>query len=461
MGAGRKGLIVIKFGGTSLADAERMRGAASIVASRVDASPVVVVSALAGVTDRLHRAFELATEDDLEGVESNLAEIERRHRWALSGTIDDATRRHHVGLCLDREFDALRNCLRSVRVLGEGTPKVRDELLAFGERLSTLLVGAAFNESGLAMQVIDSRELIATDSRFGRAIPDLPRTKRQAAPIVADCRDRGKIPLLGGFVGADSSGQTTTLGRGGSDTSAALMALACDAREVQIWTDVDGLMTADPRLVPDARLIERVTFAAATELALYGARVIHPDSIAPALHSRIPVRILNSSRPQLSGTLIVDSEACEGETTGRALAVTSRAGLSCLQFRAQRLPLPLSHSREVICRCDELGLRPDLWLQSATHLTLVAEAGEAIDQLAHSVSGLQGQLSHEMAIVGVVGAGETASPELRSVVLAELGRLGAELVASSLSGATALAVVPADRLADSVRSLHNRFLQED
>jgi aspartate kinase len=461
LGAGRKGLIVVKFGGTSLADAERMRRAASIVDSRAGTNSVVVVSALAGVTDRLSRAFELAADNDLEGVESNLADIERRHRWALSGTIEDGTRRHHVGLSLDREFDALRSCLRSIRVLGEGTPKVRDEVLAFGERLSALLVAAAFTEYGLATQVVDPREVIATDSRFGRAIPDLERTRLQAAPLIATVLKQGRIPILGGFVGADEAGNTTTLGRGGSDSSAAIVALACDAVEVQIWTDVDGLMTADPRLVPEARRLERVTFAAAAELALYGARVLHPDSIAPAVHRRIPVRILNSAEPECEGTLIVDEREAESATAGRPLAVTSRSGVSCLQFVAQRLPLSLSVSREVIRRCEELDVRPDLWFQSATHLTLVAESGEALSRLADSVEGLESRQLHDVALVGVVGAGESASPELRAVVLAELGRSGAELIVSSISGATALAVLPAERLVESVRLLHDRFLQED
>lgn len=460
MAAGRIGLIVIKFGGTSLADAERIRRAASIVESRLAAGAVVVVSALAGVTDRLQRAFDLATDGDVEGVASNLADIERRHRWALSGTVEDATRRHQVGLALDREFGSLRDCLRSVRVLGEGTLKVRDELLAFGERLSAMLVAAAFAERGLSMQLLDPRDAIATDSRFGRATPDLSRTRRLAGPAVAQCLEKGKIPILGGFVGADEARQTTTLGRGGSDTSAALIALACDAEEVQIWTDVDGLMTADPRIVPDARRLDRLSFAAAAELALYGARVLHPDSIAPAVHRRIPVRILNSGRPECPGTLIVDAESAAGELDGRPLAVTSRAGLSRLRFSGRQLPLPLSASIEVIGRCAELGLRPELWFQSATHLTLVAETGGPTKRLVDAVEGLDCVATDDEAIVGVVGAGANASPELRALVLAELGRLGAELIASSLSGATALAIVPAERLSEIVRSLHNRFIQE-
>ena len=305
-------MIVMKFGGSSVADAERIRGVADIVRERIARQPVVVVSALAGVTDLLEQALSAARRGDLEGLEPLVADIVRRHRWALAGCIDDARRRHHLGLEIDRVLDELRQRLRSVRVLGEVTPRVRDAVLACGETLSARLVAAAFREQELAARWVDPEQVMATDDRFGAASPDAEGVKERCRALLWPLLEQGQVPVIGGFVGSSRSGETTTLGRGGSDTSAAVLGLALGAEEIQIWTDVDGLMSADPRLVPAARTLERVSFAEATELALYGARVLHPDSIAPAVCRQIPVRVLNSGRPDGNGTLVVGEDGHAG-----------------------------------------------------------------------------------------------------------------------------------------------------
>ena len=312
----------MKFGGTSVADAERILAITEIVRARLPRAPVVVVSALAGVTDLLVRAVRAARASDLEGLEPLLADLERRHRWALAGSVEDPGERHDLSLEIDGRFEDLRRKLRSIRILGEGTPRAVDGVLANGELLSARIVAAAFRARGLPARFVDPREVVVTDARFGEAHPEL-----QA--IVSRCRDRvaplvraGEIPVLGGYVGATPEGDTTTLGRGGSDTSAAVLGAALDVEEIQIWTDVDGMMSADPRLVPRARTIPRLSFAEAAELAFYGAKVLHPDSIAAAVERQIPVRVLNSHRPDAAGSVVLDgppeerAASCSARTEG-------------------------------------------------------------------------------------------------------------------------------------------------
>jgi aspartate kinase len=233
-------VIVMKFGGTSIADAERIANVAGIVQRRVTARPMVVVSALGGVTDLLERAIAHATHDELTKLDSLLAEIERRHRWALSGSALSSRVRHHLNLELDGMFEDLRLRLRAMRILGEVTPRTEDAVLACGEIFAARLVATVFAEAGLPADWVDARDVMITDDCFGQAVP-LPQSIAERCDArLAPLLERGRIPVLGGYMGATLGGETTTLGRGGSDRSAAIFGLALHAEEIEIWTDVSG-----------------------------------------------------------------------------------------------------------------------------------------------------------------------------------------------------------------------------
>jgi len=453
--AEERDVIVMKFGGSSVADAESIRDVAGIVERYRDRSPVVVVSALGGVTDLLVGAFEAARGDDLEGLEPLLAEIERRHRWALAGCVDDARRRHHLGLEVDRLFERLRQRLRSVRILGEGTPKVRDAVLAIGETLSALIVAAAFAEAGLPARRVEAEAVMITDDRFGAASPDLDgvrvRCEQEIRPLLA----ARELPVLGGFVGANRAGEITTLGRGGSDTSAAALGLALEAEEIQIWTDVDGLMTADPALVPGARTLERISFPEAAELALYGARVLHPASIEPAVRRRIPVRVLNSKRPEGAGTLVVGDRP-DAETNG-PVAVASKDGMGLIRIMSRRMPMDPTLPPRVMSACAEAGMIPELVLSSATTVTVVAAGPERWGPLTCLDEAVEIETVRDCAISCVVGGAVVRESSLREGVLAEFARWDPELVAFGALRASVVAVLRRDALTDGVRGLHARF----
>ncbi len=293
----------MKFGGTSVADAQRIRAVADVVGRHVDRRPVVVVSALGGVTDRLVEAVGVAGEGDLERLDPIVSDIERRYRWAASA-VETTARRHSLELEIADAFEDLRSRLRSVRILGEGTPRTIDGIYAFGDLVAARIVAATFQDLGLDAEGVDARQLIVTDGRHGDARPDTTATAARCTDELLPLLERGVVPVVAGFVGATTAGETSTLGRGGSDTTASLIARVLQAEELQIWTDVDGLMTADPRSVPTARTLPGASFVEAAEMAFHGARVLCPASIAPAVAASIPVRVLNTMQPDGAGTRI-------------------------------------------------------------------------------------------------------------------------------------------------------------
>ena len=450
-------MIVMKFGGTSVADAERIRAAAEIVAAHRERRPIVVVSALAGVTDLLLAAVAAARRGDMEALEPVLADLERRHRWALGGSLTDSARRHDLALEITGSFDDLRQRLRSVRILGEGTPRAVDAILAMGELLSSRIVAAAFAESGLDAEWIDARQLVPTDARFGGAEPDPGALAGRCELLVRPRVARGTIPVIGGFVGAAPDGATTTLGRGGSDTSAAVIGAALEAQEIQIWTDVDGLMSADPRLVPAAHTVPRASFAEAAELAFYGAKVLHPDSLAPAVRLGVPVRVLNSARPGEAGTLIVDGE--EPDRASPIVSVASRAGVRSVRVLGRRLRADPDFAAGVLGALRSHAVAPDLVVASeiGVHLVLGADvAPAAIEDELREFGAVE--VREGRAIVCVVGSRLDDGPA-REAVLAAIATFHPELVSCGSTGAGLTAVLPETRLGDAVRGLHRRFFE--
>jgi aspartate kinase len=452
-------LIVMKFGGSSVADADRIRGIAEIVRSRIDRTPVVVVSALGGVTDLLERAIEAACRGDLEGLDPVLADLERRHRWALAGCVDEARGHHHLSLDVGGLFEDLRGKLRSIRILGERTPRAADAILAMGETLSARIVEAAFRGCGLSAVAVDPRKVLITDDHFGDAEPDLERTGRRALERIGSLIGEEKIPVLGGFVGATVDGTTTTLGRGGSDTSAAVIGSVLGAEEIQIWSDVDGLMSADPRLVPGSRTIPTVSFAEAAELAFYGARVLHPDSLAPAVRKGIPVRVANSLRPDNPGTVIVDGAQRQGEPA--VVSVASRSGVTSIRVINRRMRSDPGFAAGVLEVLEARRLTPDLVVASEIGIHFAIEDEAASESLRDALAPLgEIAIANERAIVCMVGARLVEGPA-RAEAVSAIGEWEPEMLAFGSTGASLGALFRADRLTEVVRGLHRRFFGEE
>jgi aspartate kinase len=371
--------------------------------------------------------------------------------------VEDAGLRHDLDLELDAAFDDLRQRLRSIRILGERTPRAVDTVLALGDLLAARIVGAAFGCAGLPATELDARELILTDETFGAAQPRMAATRERVRERILPLVESGRVPVVAGFAGCSTTGETTTLGRGGSDTSATLLGLALEVDEIQIWTDVDGLMTADPRLVPAARRLDRVSFAEAAELAFAGARVLHPASIAPAVEREIPVRVLNSLQPGAPGTVVHGQEPAQAPP--RLASLTSRGPVQALRVVSREMRPDPDFAGRVHAAARRAGLVPALFVAGEMAATLVGASRGDTAELERLLE-FPARVEHveDRAIVCAVGAG-LRNASWRGRVLQALARWEPDLV---LLGASALAVTTllhTERLTEALRALHLEFFE--
>jgi aspartate kinase len=329
-------MIVMKFGGTSVEDGKAIERVAEIVGSRCEQKPVVVVSALARVTDALVTMSQLAASGSLaEGLRLH-RQVRQRH-FAVLGSLVNGRGETEVRSRLQALFDSLADVLRGVAALGELSPRTSDNLLSFGELLSSQIVNTAFRARGMDAVLVDSRQLMVTDASYTRAVPQREETNRRLRQSLKPLVATGRIPVMAGFIAATADGIATTLGRGGSDFSAALIGAGLGARRIEIWTDVEGMMTTDPRLCPDARRIDVIGFDEASELAHFGAKVLHPATLIPAVEKNIPVYVLNSRNPDSKGTCI-RARARPSKTVLRSIA--AKRGVRVVNVRLPRMIAP-------------------------------------------------------------------------------------------------------------------------
>jgi bifunctional aspartokinase / homoserine dehydrogenase 1 len=309
----KKSLRVMKFGGTSVGDAACIARVAKIVKDAAEDGPIVaVVSAMSGVTNRLIDAANLSALSESKQVDVVFGSLRQQHETALAALVSDDSRRKRIATCLGKIFDEGERLCRGTALLRELTPRTLDAISSLGERLSAPMVAGALSELGSRSDSVEATELIATDAVHGGADPRMERTRERSEARLLPLLAEGVIPVVTGFIGATEDGVLTTLGRGGSDYSATILGAALGADEVIIWTDVDGVMTADPRLVPDARTIPEISYREATELAYFGAKVLHPKTLHAVSRAGIPVWIRNSFAPERTGTKITP----KGRTNG-------------------------------------------------------------------------------------------------------------------------------------------------
>ncbi len=294
---------ILKFGGTSVGSAEAFDQVAKIVARarQQDSQVVVVTSAMSGVTDTLINAAKAAAAGDRKPYREAREDLMAKHQMVAGQLIGDGVERAALGRLFDARLTAFERLCRSVDVLGELTPRGLDVISGTGERLSAPLLAAVLRANGVAAEWVDAAEIVVTDDNFGNADPLIEPTTVHVESRLQPLLNGGVVPVITGFIGATKDGISTTLGRGGSDYSAAILGAALHADEVQIWTDVNGIMTADPRVVPTARTIPEISYIEAAELAFYGAKVLHPKTILPAVERDIPILVLNTFEPDHCG----------------------------------------------------------------------------------------------------------------------------------------------------------------
>lgn len=463
-------MIVMKFGGTSLGDGETINRAVNIVCQTLKnkGQVVVVVSAMSGVTDTLLSAATSAARGD--------AETFRRARWALSDrhrlAITEVLSYEEARLQLMEEVEALlsdfESLCRSIHVLGELTARGSDAVASLGERLTARILAAALRDRGERATAVEATEAIVTNGQHGSAAPLMDETREAAQARLLPLLAQGVTPVVTGFIAATKDGVTTTLGRGGSDYTAAILGACLDSDEVWIWTDVDGVMTADPRVVPEARTLSEISYAEAAELSYFGAKVLHPKTILPAVEQGIPLRIVNTFNPSHPGTLIV-ADAKPSELTVKG--ITSIEGLSLVTVEGRGMLGVPGIAARVFTAVAQEGISVLMISQSSSEQNICFVIRQ--EAMEGALSALESAFELELArrnvdriwaqdgvaIVAVVGAGMKGTPGIAAKVFGALGKHGVNVIsiAQGSSEYNISFVVDEGDMEDAVRYIHQEF----
>jgi aspartate kinase len=446
-------MIVVKFGGTSVGDADAIDRAASIVHDRTERRPLVVVSALGGATNALLAIADQAAEGQLIAAIRGVETLRDRHLQSDERLLRAGPELDEVQAELSVTFDELAHLAEALSTLGHATPRSRDAIASKGEMMSSILVVAAFRERGIAAVHVDATEVMVTTDDFERAEPRLDRITEAAQQTIRPLLEEGKIPIVGGYVGATDHGIVTTLGRGGSDYSASLLGAALGAEAIEIWTDVDGMLTADPRVVTGARLIDRIRFDEASELASFGAKVLHPNTIAPAVRLGIPVYIFNSRNARGTGTEITFDAPRRPVT-----ALAGKQGVTVLRIRSPRMLLQHGFMRTVFEIFDRHRTSVDVIATSEISVSLTIDDASHLDSLMVDLSRL-GDVAVERnrGIVAIVGAGLSDSVGAMARALGAITGLKVHMLSLSASGINLTVILDGDQVNTAVARLHNEF----
>ncbi|HET8644670.1 MAG TPA: lysine-sensitive aspartokinase 3 [Vicinamibacteria bacterium] len=449
-------MIVMKFGGTSVATAERIEMVARLVKERLALRPVVVVSALARVTDTLIQGAELALQRDPES-ETVVEEIKARHREVVTDLLPAGPLRLGLFAHITGVVNELRAFFTGVHNLGELTPRTLDAISGMGERLSCEIVAAALQHRGMTAQAMDGRSLIVTDEDFGRATPLLDETTARVHELLLPVVQQGLVPVVSGFIGSTRRGIATTLGRGGSDYSAAVIGATLPVEAIQIWTDVDGMMTVDPKVVPGARVLKEVSFEEAAELAYFGAKILHPATIKPAVEKGIPVGILNTLNPSAPGTLVT---ARSDAPAGEPRAIAFKKGISVILISQPRMLMAYGFVARVFDVFQRHKTSVDLIATSEVSISLTVDDPERLPAIEAELSSLgEVDVLRGMAIISVVGRGFVRQAGLAGRIFQSLRDINVVMISFGASDVNVSFVVNQDRAEDAVRRLHHEFFE--
>ncbi|MBI5282737.1 MAG: aspartate kinase [Candidatus Solibacter usitatus] len=459
-------LLVMKFGGTSMGSAERIASAAQICLDAHSQRPTcAIVSAMSKVTDMLLETLRHAEGGDGQGVDAMLAKLDARHRECCNELLEEPLRTE-TQTVLDEILAEFARIARGILMLGERPPRSVDEAIAVGERLSAQLIAAYLRSRSIDAFAVNARDVIVTDAVFGNASPLLEQTREKAQNTLKPALEAGRLPIITGFNGATIDGRPTTLGRGGSDFSASIVASVLDAAELWIWSDVDGILSADPRLVPNAKLLEEITYREAAELAYNGAKVLHPRTLAPLMEKEIPVRSKNSFDLSKPGTMIVPVTK-DGPIGPRAVTSMTNVALVSLDPASAVLngTKVMARSLEALAaaNAEVLALSSSSYRQNFCFLIRQSELPAVIEHL-EEVFALE--LAHgylhpidvdlDVGLLAIVGEGMKGHPGLAGRIFTAISREMVNIIAiaQGSSELTIAIVVRKDGIEKAVRAVH-------
>jgi aspartate kinase len=453
-------LVVMKFGGTSVEDPAAIGRTAAIVAGRVanGKSPVVVVSAMAKVTDQLLRAAGAASEGDRTGALAISSRLRARHRDTVAALVKNQAECAALMNAIDEKFDALDEVLRGLAAILELTPRISDLIVSYGERISSQIVAAAFREMGIDAAHVDARDVIITDSQFQKAVPQDGLIEKKAEEKLRPLVKAGKVPVMGGFIASNEAGLTTTLGRGGSDFTGALVGGALTAEAIEIWTDVDGIMTADPRVCPDALRVKTISFEEAAELAYFGAKVLHPATILPAVKKNIPVLVLNSRNASCEGTRII-SLAPHCKSPFKSISVKKK--LSIIDVVASRMLMSHGYLSQIFAIFDKHKCPVDMVSTSEVSVSLTVDSNDKLPVIAADLSKLADvKYEGQKALVCMVGEDIRGQNGIAAQVFNAVKHVNVRMISQGASEINMSFMIEEADADEAVRSLHAAFFKE-
>jgi len=448
-------MVVQKFGGTSVADPDAIRRLIEIVRmarTRDGAGPAVVVSAMSGVTDGLLKLAADGAAGRASEAHAGVAKIRERH---LAAAADLAPGDTELVVSLNEQCQQLDAVVGTIATLREVTPRMSDVVAATGELLSSRLVAAALLRAGLNGEWVDSRRVVVTSDDYTQARPLANETNAALRAAVGSSIEAGRVPVLGGFVGATADGHTTTLGRGGSDYSGALVGAGIGASEIQIWTDVDGMLTADPRVVASPRLVPRLSFAEAAELAYFGAKVLHPATILLAVEHDIPVRILNSRRPEGTGSVITAQPAPDATSV---TAFACKRDVTVIDITSSRMLMAYGFLRQVFEIFERFKTAVDVVTTSEVSVSMTIDDRRNLEPLVAALRTL-GDVSveSEMALVCAVGDRLRAEPEIAARVVTVLEEVPLRMISQAAARRNITVIMRQADLGHAMQRLHEEF----
>jgi aspartate kinase len=443
-------MIVLKFGGTSVQNAQMMDKTLGIVQSRMEKAPVLVASAMSKVTDQLQEIAKVVGTGNVAGAEKIHTSLHERHAACAREFLTGG----NLSACLadlDKVFTELASLAGALAILKEWTKRSNDAILSFGERLSTIILLHRARERGMQAELLDSRDLVKTDDNFTQAMPIEDLTNRLVAAAIKP--RPGRLCILQGFISSTTTGITTTLGRGGSDYTATIIGAALKADEVEIWTDVNGIMTCDPRIVKEARTIPQISYKEAAELAYFGAKVIHPSTIQPAINLGIPVWVKNTFQPDDAGTKIVSSIPANG-----LKAIACKKAITLVTVSSSRMLLAFGFLRRIFEIFEKYQTPVDLVSTSEVSVSMTIDNASAVSSIARDLAeiGTVG-VEAEKSIICLVGQDLWKDTVFLSRVFKSLKATPVRMISLGSSDINLSFVVPESDTEDSVRRLHQEF----
>ena len=445
-------MLVMKFGGTSVENAEAICRLTGIVIRDRKKKVIVLVSACAGVTNQLLKIGELASEGASHEAAELVDALAVAHKKIITDLFEDGTAQI-LSNTISLFADELKALVNGVSVLGELTPRSLDTFASYGERMSSLIIHHHFLKSGLKSTFVDARSFMITDTNYTRAVPNFNVVEKKLAELVVAPLEKGEVVMTQGFIGSTPQGITTTIGRGGSDYSAAIVGALVKAEEIQIWTDVDGILSSDPSIVKNAKKIKVMSFDEAAELAYFGARVLHPETIRPAVERNIPVRVLNSRRPEYGGTLIV----AHPETKKRCIvkSIAYKEGITLVSIVSTRMFLAHGFLENVFDVFHKYQTVVHNVATSEVSISLTIDNVKHIDDIVRDLSEFSTvTVTKSKAIICVVGDNLRNSAGMAARMLHAIPNININMISQGASEINLSFVIDEDKVSEVVQKLH-------